>query len=225
MLNKIQTKTINQVLFSNILFNSIFIIIIILSVLNWVIEIKKWQYINRISFKRATRESLIGHALGSVTPLKIGDYYIKTRLHKKSNKKTILKNNLKSNNIYQLTSTVFFGVIGCLYLLKVKSVINEFHIIGLITVLTIITLSFYSKIQPHLNRLLTYSFLKHLIFSSQFIILVHLVSHKLNFEIIAIAHAMYLLSSMIPVISIFDISIKGSVVAVFIFNIYKDSRF
>jgi hypothetical protein len=219
LLNNIQTKTINQVLFSNILNNQTFILIILLSGLNWLFEIKKWQYINTISFKRAAKESLIGHAIGSLTPLKLGDYYIKAKLHKQSNKTTILKNNLKSN-IHQLACTLFFGIVGCLYLLKLKKLINNIHII-VVLMLLITTIIFYSKIKSHFNKLLAYSAVRYILFSSQFIILILLVSDKFSFEIIAITYSMYLLSSLVPVISIFDISIKGSV-AVYLFSIFTN---
>ena len=219
LLNKIQTKTINQVLFSNILNNQTFILIILLSGLNWLFEIKKWQYINTISFRRATRESLVGHAIGSLTPLKLGDYYIKAKLHKQSKKTTILKNNLKSN-IYQLTCTLFFGIVGCLYLLKLTNYVSNIFIIGFIIVLTILII-FSSKIKSHINKLLAYSTIRYILFSSQFIILILLVSDKFSFEIIAITYSMYLLSSLVPVISIFDISIKGSV-AVYLFSIFTN---
>ena len=216
--------------FSNI------VILVLLSILNWIFEIKKWQnlsaYIRRNSYGQATKESLASFTAAIFTPSRIGEYGAKALFYQKADRqKVVLLNFL--GNISQLFFTTCFGFLGLLYLLIELqlpfTLINFFWIAGGLLLL----FAFYwavrkkqwsirgyslrsleravKSIPSRIKvRTLLYAFLRYLIFTHQFyyFLLVFHVEVPYWLLVGAVA-AMFFLSSFIPTILIFDAIIKG----------------
>ncbi|MBN4070607.1 flippase-like domain-containing protein [Olleya sp. AH-315-F22] len=219
--------------------------LIILSVFNWFFEILKWQNlvssIKNISFFEALKQSLAALTASLFTPNRIGEYGAKAVYFTKPLRKRILFLNL-IGNIAQMTTTLVFGIIGfSLFNSKYDIDISPIKLFLLITLVVIIIgfLFFISKQKKFkikgisLQRIkefileiskkvhfknIALSVIRYLIFSFQFYYLLTLFGVYINYinAMIVIA-SMYLLSSIIPTIFVFDVVVKGSV-ALFLFD-------
>ncbi len=210
-----------------------------LSIMNWVLEIKKWQKlvstIRPIGFKEALRQSLISFAASLFTPNRIGEYGIKILYFPKNIRRKIFFLNL-AGNLWQLVATVFFGLlaIGFTFLYHPKIFhsfpldINTTILWGLL--ILIVSSSFFiyktkrwklckKKNLPFLT-IAGLSFSRYLIFSTQFL-LFWMIFHQQNFDwhIYTGIFLTYLISSALPVLSMMDWAIKGSI-AIWIFHLF-----
>ncbi|WP_411893298.1 lysylphosphatidylglycerol synthase domain-containing protein [Winogradskyella sp. A2] len=222
--------------------------LIILTIFNWFFEILKWQklvqVLQKISFKNALEQSLGGLTASLITPNRIGEYgakimYFTGRLRGK----IVLLNLL--GNIYQMTITTVFGIIGLILLVNSYDVdINYYRVTRFVFILLAIAIiSFFGvkhkrfRVKGHsfvdiidfiktidINvhiKTLVFSLLRYLIFSFQFYFLLKVFGVNIEYiDAMVIISSMYLLASIIPSISIFDVVIKGSV-AVFLFSYLK----
>ena len=219
--------------------------VLFLTIFNWFFEILKWQnlasYIKNISFSEATKQSLAAHTASLFTPNRIGEYGAKAIYFAKPLRKRILFLNLLGN-MAQMSSTLVFGIVGfILFLTKYNIVISYFKLLRLIVlVLLIIAFLFFGikqskfeikgfsiqrikafivamPIKVHLKNII-FSDIRYLIFSFQFYYLLCLFGVDLDyFNAMVIITSIYLLSSIIPTIFLFDVIVKGSV-ALFLFN-------
>lgn len=152
---------------------------LILSLVNWGIEAKKWQFlvadVQKISFPEAFKNTLVGIVLGMFTPNRLGEIGGKAFYLNKNNKiKGAIVASLGS--LAQLTVTVvigFFGFAILLFFLKSFSFDNlmlfstSFFIIGVLLLLLLFNinkfLAFLSKfnigkkIMPKLEFLSKYN--------------------------------------------------------------------
>ena len=222
------------------------IFLFILSIFNWFIEILKWQNlvksIKKITIMQALKQSLVALTFSIFTPNKIGDYAAKTVYFSASKKYHIIFLNFL-NNMGQLFATCLFGIIG-LTLYTVKYRINVSHqnlyqILSIGIFIILLMLFSYKYFRPHLISkplkkivsLLNYvsatiqkkniflSLLRYLVFSFQFYVLLVLLNVNLSyFDAMIPITSMYLLSSIIPTIVLFDFAVKGSI-ALYIFEI------
>ncbi|MDN3491261.1 lysylphosphatidylglycerol synthase domain-containing protein [Winogradskyella bathintestinalis] len=221
------------------------VILLFLSTINWFFEILKWQYlvnaITNISFKSALEQSLGGLTVSLITPNRIGDYGAKAIYYKKSLRGKIVLLNLLGN-VAQMTITTFFGIIGFVFFIKYYPTNIHLHnvfiigsivlIIGLISWFGIKQKRFklkgfsLSRILKFIKKLpskthctnLTLSLIRYLIFSFQFYYLLKVFGASLNyFDAMVIISSTYLMASVLPSISIFDVVVKGSI-AVFLFS-------
>jgi len=220
--------------------------LVILSIFNWFFEILKWQnlvsFIKNISFFEALKQSLAALTASLFTPNRIGEYGAKAAYFTKPLRKRILLLNLLGN-IAQMTTTLVFGIIGfSLFNSKYDIDISSFKLFRLFTLVAIIMsfLFFISKQKKFkikgvsLQRIkefileiskkvhfknIAFSVIRYLIFSFQFYYLLTLFGVDVNYinAMIVIA-SMYLLSSIIPTIFMFDVIVKGSV-ALYLFSI------
>lgn len=220
--------------------NSLFLLF--MSFLNWFLEIRKWQtlvsFLRKINFKSAAKQSLAALTTSLITPNRIGEYGAKSVYFYKNERKKILNLNL-IGNLHQLFATVFFGFLGLLYLVTTKNINlkikNYYYIIIFFIVITVLFLVFKNlisnknifknySIKITLNqhiKISVFSFLRYLIFSHQFYFL--LVIFKIDISYITAISAissMYVISSFIPMLSLFDVILKGTV-AIFIFNFFN----
>lgn len=211
-------------------------ILVVLSLLNWVFEIKKWQslstYIRRNSYGQATKESLASFTAAIFTPSRIGEYGAKALFYQKGDRTKVLLLNFLGN-ISQLFFTTCFGVIGLIYLLfelQLPFTLANFLWVGGGLVLVS---SFYWIIRKKkwnvrgysLRRLeravksipkkiklqtLFFAFLRYLLFTHQFYFFLLMFNVEVPYWLLvgAVA-AMFFLSSAIPTILIFDAIIKG----------------
>ncbi len=219
--------------------------LLILSSFNWFFEILKWQRlvltIKPISFKEALEQSLAGLTASLITPNRIGEYGAKAIYYKRPFRAKIVLLNLLGN-MAQMTVTTILGLIGLIVFVNQYPVHINYHQAaktGLVIILLIVTLGFgmkliHLKITGHsierivgfikntASKTLTSVFLLSLtrygVFSFQFYYLLLMFGVNLDYiEAMVIITSMYLLASVLPSLSLFDVLIKGSV-AVFLFG-------
>ena len=240
------TDFINILTTKNILSleNSLFLLI--LSTCNWFLETLKWKTlispVKKISFNEALEQSLGALTASLFTPNRIGEYGAKAIYYNSNLRKRVLCINLISN-LLQMFITVCLGWIGLsFYLSKYKQdTINQTNlwlfILAFLAVITVVFFAIYKgrfsikgysleKIKQFIvdypkNKLFTgllYSFLRYVIFSFQFFLLLHLFQVNISyFDAMTVITSMYLIASVIPSIFIFDVVIKGSV-SVYLFS-------
>ena len=219
--------------------------LIVLSSFNWFFESLKWQRlvlnIKQISFKDALEQSLGGLTASLITPNRIGEYGAKAVYYPKPLRAKIVLLNLLGN-MAQMTVTTILGLIGFIVFVNQYPLNLAYHEvvkIGLIIVLLTVTVGFGMrlirfKIKGHslervigfikktasktLVSVLLLSLVRYVVFSFQFYYLLLMFGVNLDYiETMIILTSMYLLASILPSLSLFDVLIKGSV-AVFLFG-------
>ncbi|WP_111682306.1 lysylphosphatidylglycerol synthase domain-containing protein [Winogradskyella tangerina] len=221
------------------------VFLVILSLFNWFFEILKWKNlastVKKISFKEALEQSLGGHTASLITPNRIGDYGAKAAYYIKSYRKRIVLMNLLGN-MAQMTITTIFGVIGVILFVNRYQIEVNYQkvfrfgvvilIIGVLTTFGIKQKAFSIKgysiqsVVKYIKQIaskihlinLSLSLIRYLIFSFQFYYLLQIFGVEVDYlKAMVVISSMYLLASIIPSISIFDVIVKGSV-AVFLFG-------
>lgn len=220
------------------------LVLIILTGFNWFFEITKWQQlvkvIKGISFISALEQSLGGLTASLITPNRIGDYGAKAIYYTKPYRTKIVLLNLLGN-MAQMIITTLLGCIGfTLFARQYAIAINYTNvitigiiilIIGLFTGMILSKKHFKIKgfslisvidfiksipLKTHVLNLIL-SCARYLIFSFQFYFLLTVFNIDLNYyDAMLVITSMYLLASIVPTISIFDVVIKSSI-AVFLF--------
>ncbi|WP_452222291.1 hypothetical protein [Lacinutrix salivirga] len=230
--------------------NSLFLIF--LSVLNWLLEVFKWQNlvgcIQKIDFKTALKQSLGSLTASIFTPNRIGEYGAKAIYYPKSFRKRILLLNF-IGNLFQLLVTVILGLVGlyCFthyYNLEINYnrssrffiiilVITGFSIFGLqqsrfkIKGFSIKKIKVFFKKLPIKTKTLTFVFsvLRYAVFSFQLYYILILFGVEITyFKAMIVITSMYLMASIIPTLFIFDVVVKGSI-AVYLFSIVGVNAF
>jgi len=220
------------------------LVLLLFTMLNWLIEIIKWQQLvntlKPISFKQAMLQSLSSHTASIITPNKIGEYGAKALYFKKEKKQIMLLTFL--GNFLQLGATLLFGIFGIIYLLLIFDISIPYRRIGRLLVYASVFILGLFRVSKHRKAYLfgfsaekfkqalkqvpktiiwkTYALavLKYLVFSSQFYFLIQLFQVDLNlFQSYIMISSMYLISAMLPMFSLFDFVIKGAV-AVWLFE-------
>jgi len=250
----ISNKIVNNEILQNDIFYSflqnhilnnylVLITILLFTISNWLLEIRKWKLlvscIKQISFPQAFKEALSSLTASLLTPNRIGEYGAKVLYYPaKERKKIVLLNFL--GNFSQMNATVFFGLIGILFLgrlIPLQLHITLFQILGFSLLIGILLFYLFKKLwikywtlfKAHLYaipisiHLKNYglSVLRYLIFSHQFYFLLIIFGVDLDyFTLMSLIFTMYLIASLIPGFLIFDWLIKGSV-AVSVFGIYE----
>lgn len=221
-------------------------LVLLFSFLNWFFEILKWQVLTRklkhISLFESAKQVLTAHTTSIFTPFKIGEYGTKTLFFsKKQAKKVIFLNFL--GNMAQMSATLFFGVIGLFLFLKWNfPQWLELYVIvvGLSLLFLFIGRRWFSfgnikvkgfplknstdfiKRIPTSNRIkiLSFSVARYVFFSFQFCFLLSLFTPIIWAEVLPLVFTMYLLSSMLPVLQLFDFAVKGGI-AVMVFTAFS----
>jgi len=219
--------------------------LVLLSCVNWFFEILKWQHlvkiIKRISFINALEQSLGGLTASLITPNRIGDYGAKAVYYaKKFRTKIVLLNLL--GNMAQMTITTIFGVVGfILFVNRYQIDVNYYRVVRFVAILIILGLfailgvkqkrfkikgfsftaiiNFIKSISLKIHGInLSLSLIRYLIFSFQFYYLLTVFGVDVDYtKAMVVITSMYLLASILPTISIFDVIVKGSI-AVFLFG-------
>lgn len=213
--------------------------LLILSTLNWFSESVKWHILinnyKKFSFNHSIKRCLAGHAIGIMTPNKLGDYAAKMYLYPGVTKKNILVANFL-NNAYQLLVTLFFGSVGLFLFYKKVDMANYFNLevnhlwtyIILVSVFLLTLIFFKKKIVHFLTKvninkknngyILLLSITKYIAFSQLYVILLKLLGTDIPlFQLMYAAWVMYLISSIVPTFFISDLVVKTGV-AVLIFT-------
>ena len=215
--------------------------LLILSSLNWILEIKKWQILIRkfrsVSFGEASKQTLSSHSFSLVTPFKSGDYIFKTLFFERDKKLQILALNALGN-LTQLGITLVMGMLGfgVLFLFYQNTFAFEMNtsvILGFVFVIILLTIililykpSFlgqhWTKIKilnrHNLYKILSFSLLRYLLFSHQFYFILLIFGVDLPYVLVmCLIFLTYVVSSILPVFTLFDFVIKGSA-ALFVFS-------
>lgn len=219
--------------------------LLFLTVFNWFFEILKWQklvsFVKKISFKNALEQSLGALTASLFTPNRIGEYAAKTIYFSTLFRKRIVLLNLLGN-MMQMSVTILFGTIGFLLYVSQYTIELNYSKIARFVIILLLIVSFigfgvkkstisikgisFEKIMLFIVNLprkihiygFSFSIIRYLIFSFQFYYVLLIFGVNLNYlETIIVIASMYLLSSLIPSIFIFDVIIKGSV-AVYLFS-------
>jgi uncharacterized membrane protein YbhN (UPF0104 family) len=222
------------------LFNEPTILILFLATFsNWFFEIIKWKtlvkHIKSISIWESTAHSLGGLTASLFTPNRIGEYGAKALYFKKSQRKHVLGLNFLGNTA-QLIATLFFGLIGfSFFVYEFRIELPWYKITRMGTIFVIIAILFlagtkqkrfkikgysWSGLKHFIRQVsssihiknMSFSIVRYLIFSHQFYFLLVIfgASHSYLMLMSAIT-AMYLITSLIPMLFIFDVIVKGSV--------------
>jgi len=214
------------------------------TIINHFLEIKKWKTLTKSvknnSWFEATEQSLASLTFSIITPNRIGEYGAKVLFYPNNKRKQILLLNF-AGNFYQLAITIILGMIGLVFLYKYASfsiISTQNSIIIIIALISVVGIFYflkenYSKIGDWLSKIIELlsfknnkiviliSLLRYLVFSHQFYFLLY--CFKLNisyFEAMTAISSVYLIASCIPILSLFDVSLKGSV-AIIVFSIFE----
>ncbi|REE80607.1 lysylphosphatidylglycerol synthase-like protein [Lutibacter oceani] len=213
------------------------LILLLLTDVNWLLEIFKWKTLvsieEKISFLSAYEQCLASLTVSIITPNRIGEYGAKALFFKKDKRKKIMLLNLVGN-LSQLFVTVFLGIIGMFFFIRNFNFsipkLNFQNIIILLIIIIVIfifrkslqlqKISLYFKNIPLLIfiKTLSFSFLRYVVFSHQFYFLTAMFGIETDyFTVMNLLFCMYFMASIIPSLSIFDWVIKGSI-AVWLFS-------
>lgn len=219
--------------------------VLILTISNWFLEILKWKelvsVVKKISFIEASKQSLSALTASLFTPNRIGEYGAKAIYYSKRFRKRILLLNLMGN-IFQMSITIFLGIIGLYYFLNAYDVAISYYRVSRFVLISLIVVGFgllgvsqnkfkikgfsveriktFVKAIPFQKKAAVFliSLMRYAIFSFQFYFLLTLLGMQLSYlETMIGITSMYLLASVIPTLFIFDVVVKGSV-AVYVFG-------
>ena len=218
--------------------------LLFLTIINWILEIAKWKIlikrVNNISWFEATKQSLTSLTFSLITPNRIGEYGAKALYFKKEKRKEILLLNF-TGNFYQLVSTTIFGLVGILYLIDYFSfsfiTLKNTSILFVGIGVGFLLIHFLQKKFELVGRWITkvkdalklkknmpvlfLSLLRYVVFSHQFYFLIRIFTIDISYwNAMAGITSMYLIASLIPMLSIFDFVLKGSV-AIFVFSFFE----
>lgn len=211
-------------------------VLLFLTFLNWLFEIKKWQKLSSSlrtkSVRKVTNESLASFTAAIFTPSRIGEYGAKSLYYPKSERKKVIFLNFVGN-MTQLFVTIVFGIVGMIYLLlQVKLPIMGMNI-SLVILLLFSPFVLYWLIRKFNLRIKGYSLkkleksfktisneiqwktlyyagLRYIIFTHQFYFLLLVFQVDLPYALlISAVFSTYFLASLIPTMIIFDAVIKG----------------
>ncbi len=225
----------NQHFSINIDYDYYLIFLINFSILNWYFEIKKWQFLSnqvqKTNFYTAFKQSIISFSISLLTPNRIGEYGAKVLFYDSKKRKKIFGLSL-IGNISQLFTTIIFGVLALSYLffsnnlhLNKTNISIPYFIVATVILLAILLIIYRYKskwintINFNFNiwkNAILYSFLRYLIFSTQFYLIWYY--YYTGYDNIYIAIFLtYFISSIVPILAFLDWAVKGSV-AVFVFQ-------
>lgn len=227
--NTVSFKFIDN--FSSFQLALIFIVMSILTTVNWMLEFVKWKVlvtaITKISLADAAKQCLTAHTAAIITPYKMGEFGAKTLFFESQKVAEVLFLNLLGN-ASQLMATVFFGLIGLFFYQQFLETIfttlyrvNYFLLLVffLSAVLLFITIllrkknTFWQPISSSIHQKnIGIALLRYLIFSHQWMFLLYFVNPSLPYTATLFAvFSMYLLAAIVPTMALFDWVIKGSI--------------
>ena len=221
------------------------LLFVVLAVINWVLEIFKWQTVispvKKISFHEAARQTLGSFTVSLATPNRLGEYGAKVCYYPKQEwKKVAMLNFVGSSG--QMFITLISGVIGLYFLMMNYQIsLSTVKITFLIVIAfgALITAYFFRakkwfikglsiiRVVRYIDQLdnkvkfkvLLLSTLRYVCFSYLFIELLWFFGSDISLrEGYPLILSMYLFTSLIPTIFIFDVVVKGGV-ALWLFSL------
>jgi uncharacterized membrane protein YbhN (UPF0104 family) len=203
-------------------------LMICMSVLSWLIESKKWQYLindfYELRFRESVFQNLTAQAASFITPLRAGEFAMKPIFFSKSLRKNVVSRTL-AGNVSQMLITTLIGLITVLFYLKInleKASAFLLTFTGVLLCFLAFTISLWvikkwdnegMKWQKWRNTVL-FSLLRYLVFASNWLFILWLLDYPSStLTIIRNIGVFYLAVSVIPVFQLFDIAIKWTVAA------------
>jgi len=213
-------------------------VMLIFSLTNWFLDIKKWQLLvsqlRNIDFHEALAQSLSSFVLSLITPNRIGEYGLKVLYYKKNDwKKVVILQSL--HGVSQLFATLFFGFFGCLYF-SYYAIASALLLVGLLLIYFFNTKKLPSKLLFLLEKIkqlshqlaikvVVLSLVKYFVFSFQFLFFMTCLGANADFFALYFGITlMYLFSAIWPTLQLFDVVIKGSVGVVIFKTIGVDAN-
>ncbi len=208
--------------------------------LKWKTIVSK---IKPISFSTSLKQSLTSLTVSLATPNRIGEYGAKAYFFKKNERKKVMLYNLFHNS-FQMLITTLLGIIGLIVIFNKHQLISFSEntltklVIAAIVFFGIVLLGFTIRKKQFIikglsisiiinkfkelsigikMKMILFSLARYLTFSYLFFLLLQFFGASINLnETAPYIFSMYLLASIIPTLSIFDVIIKGGV-AVWVF--------
>lgn len=211
-------------------------VLLLLTLLNWIFEIRKWQVlgsaVRQNSLAASTRESLASFTAAIFTPSRIGEYGAKALYYPREDRKKILFLNFLGN-LFQLLMSLIFGFIGLMYFVYHMPLHLEWYHLLWVLIILISPFALYRFLRNKTWKIHGYSLqslrsaleglpgsikwqtvlyagMRYLIFTHQFYYFLLIFNVEVPYLLlIAAVASMYFLSSIIPTLMIFDALIKG----------------
>ena len=217
-----------------------FILIGLLFILVWFLEIFKWKLavlnFKKISWQESTKQTLLANLTTPYIPAKMGEYGVKLLYFSKDEKDKVLIAHFLIH-FFQMSASIFFGIIGLLFVpIKENKILNFVYLFfGLVGILLLIMVIFkkisffgvtfekiYLKITSFsktINLKIAFlSVLKYMVILHQFYFFLLFFDVEITyFQVVTITSSMYLITSVVPSISLFDVALKGSV-SIYLFS-------
>lgn len=225
--------------------NSKFILFVcitfILMIINWLLEILKWQYLNKeeeISFSLACKSVFVGLLVGQLSPNRVAEPFARGLVLPKNNyyKTTI---NATIGSFFQSIPTFTCGLLSLFFLvLNIK--IYQFKIIifisiAILAVLCIILFLFKKKIKYFFNthktliikkesdillKVLILSFSRYFIFILQNYLIFKSLKTEISFmNVFVVSSSIYFITSFLPSFLLLDLGTRGSL-SVFLYSFF-----
>ena len=216
--------------------------IFLISFINWVAEIYKWQLLSSlfkpISFLDSYRIVLSSFAVSTITPNRVGEYGAKIVYYDKHLWKNILSYNFLGN-MMQLLITLCMVVVSFFFL--PNTIIEKFPTVGYVSTLGVSIALFIFLFKSNLRlsipwvsknielslwrnvnfgtrlKVLVISAVRYLAFSIQFLLILSVFENENVLSLFPVIALYYLIVSVVPTIFILDLLIKGSV-SIFLFS-------
>lgn len=220
-------------------------ILLLFTMFNWTTEVFKWKTlavkVRPLSLLEAAIQSLSAHVSALSTPAKLGDYGAKAMYFIPVQRKKVLFLSFLGN-FYQMMATLVFGMIGIGVVIFLLLPSYRWYYIGILIIAILIWLmlpqlldriqwsfkgfswqriqTFTATIHPrNKHRAIGLAFFKYLIFTHQFYFLLFIFDVHLGYWLsMGLISTMYLLSSLLPVMQLLDVVVRGGV-AVLVFGL------
>jgi hypothetical protein len=203
-------------------------LMISISISSWLVESKKWQYLIRdfyvLGFRESVIQNLTSQAASFITPLRAGEFAMKSFFFTTSLRKKVWSRILAGNSS-QMAVTAILGSIGLLLYfqeqLELESLFPLILTSSLLSLLVFTLVLWLMKkwdsgtmtVQKWCDTLL-YSLLRYVLFASNWLLILWLSDYESSaLLIIRNITVFYVAASIIPVFQLFDIALKWSVAA------------
>ncbi len=232
--------------FSSVQMGFIVLLLVLWSGVNWYLEGVKWNVLIRdIHPERVMQSlkiSLIAHVFSMLTPAKTGEFGGKLLYYPAGVRKQAATR-IALGNLWQLAVTYTFGVLGFVYLyvrfgaFLPARVVSRLYYFFLVLLLLFVLAAVFNrrfgwwgwlkKAKYHVGvsvhrKVAALSLLRYVVFAHQYYFLLKIMEFPVDYLTgMSMIAMVYVLASMLPVINIFDVLVKGSV-ALLVFSLVEE---
>ncbi len=224
------------------------ILVLFIMPINWGIESYKWKIITYaiepITYKIALKSVLTGICIGNIAPGRAMEFLAKIYFFKSENRPRVTILHF-INGLFQMIITVLVGVLSIVYKMneanQSQALLYLILSVGFCLIIAfcwcILNIDFIQQklsfikwfkqfdgaeknklSKPLILKLITLSFIRYTIFTSQFLFIYLVLSHQTDyFQVFASIAAYFMLTSIIPMISFIEPAIRAAI-ALFVFK-------